>query len=441
VKILGIPIKLEPSFFIVAFILGAGRARDVSLVIEWLVVVLISVLLHELGHALVARAFQLNPSIALYGMGGLTSWQQEVEVSPFKRLLITLAGPFAGFAFGLIIFIVGPINPQSPLFVSAYYDLLWVNVGWGIFNLLPMLPLDGGNVMVSVESWIARRESRIVSHAISLIISIGILCLALYYGLLWIGILGAWFAYSNGSVLIGGTKSLLDRKHEEDLRLANEALEKNEFDRALELGRRVQSAARTTPMQSSAASIVIFALIFLSRFREADEEITKFYGLFGEAPYLSGIFHFRQDQFADAIPHLRKAFAQTPDKNIGLMLAKSLSSEKKFAEVLELINNPVLKEVNFELAVNLQNEAFNANDFQVAGEAGARAYEIRRDGSTAYNNACAYARAGEITKGLYWLELAVDAGFNDREMLTNDPDIEPLRSASGFASILAKVAR
>src|SRR5262249_23113383 len=86
--------------------------------------------------------------------GGLTSWTENKEVSPKKHIAISLAGPFAGFLFGGAVYLSEVALPD--LFADhfgrvTYRDLLWVNFGWGIFNLLPVLPLDGGNVAYRIE--------------------------------------------------------------------------------------------------------------------------------------------------------------------------------------------------------------------------------------------------------------------------------------------------
>ena len=108
-KVFRIPVKVEVSFFAIAVFLALSRSRDITLIVEWVVVVFVSVLLHEFGHALAARAFGLKPEIRLYQMGGLTSWRSEKEVAPLKHLAISLAGPFTGFALGTCVFLLGPL--------------------------------------------------------------------------------------------------------------------------------------------------------------------------------------------------------------------------------------------------------------------------------------------------------------------------------------------
>ena len=60
--------------------------------------------------------------------------------------------PKAGFVFAALLFgaIFAGLNPQQPIAVYALEKLLQINIVWGIFNLMPMLPLDGGNIMRSL---------------------------------------------------------------------------------------------------------------------------------------------------------------------------------------------------------------------------------------------------------------------------------------------------
>src|SRR5215813_15038454 len=110
-KIFGIPVKIDPSFLIICAMLAYSRLSVPALLVEWLIVIFVSILVHELGHALVVRSFGLSPQITLYSMGGLTSWIDEKGLSHAKRIAISLAGPFAGFIFGGIVFMLQPRLP------------------------------------------------------------------------------------------------------------------------------------------------------------------------------------------------------------------------------------------------------------------------------------------------------------------------------------------
>src|SRR5215510_3151812 len=128
-KIFGIPVKIDPSFLFVCALLAAGRLSQPVFLIEWLAVIFVSILIHELGHALVVRSFGLSPQIMLYSMGGLTSWREEKSISHAKHIAISLAGPFAGFIFGGVVYLTG--EAMSDLFADrlgkqTYIDLLFV---------------------------------------------------------------------------------------------------------------------------------------------------------------------------------------------------------------------------------------------------------------------------------------------------------------------------
>jgi len=441
VKLFGIPIKIEPSFFLIVAFLALGRAAQPALLVEWILVVIISVLLHEFGHALAARAFGLAPEIRLYQMGGQTSWQSETELSPLKHLVISLAGPFVGFLFGGSIFLLAPIlfrGNTSELAAVIYFDLLWVNIGWGVFNLLPMLPLDGGQVLASLEAWILRRRDAIVSHAASLLVALAITWWAFSRRWVWIGFLGIWFAYINGSFLYQKFQAHRDRSVQKDFDEISDVLAKEEYDRALELIKAIQARAKSPEAKREAAYLLVVTYLKQENFERAEEELHRYNALFGESSYLQGILYFLKGDPGAALPHLQSLFEQAPDKQTGLMIYKCLVARQSFAGALDFIRHPVLADTKWELLVDLQTEAFNRGEFGISAEAGKLADAEKPEPKVAYNVACASAKKGDTTEALAWLLRALELGFNDREALLADPDIEVLRSLPEFEALVAQ---
>jgi Zn-dependent protease len=103
-------------------------------------VILVSLLIHELAHAGTIGILGFGPSrVLLAGMGGVTI--NERKARPWQELLISLAGPLASFAIVGVAFAVGR---RDILFLKM---LLQVNLVWGIFNILPVPPLDGGHAV------------------------------------------------------------------------------------------------------------------------------------------------------------------------------------------------------------------------------------------------------------------------------------------------------
>lgn len=178
-RIFGFPVRVRTSFLILSFILGIfGNPRPITIAI-WMVVVFVSILAHELGHAFMGKAFGLAPAIELGGMGGLTYWVKGRNVSAGKSLLISLAGPAVGITIGLAANFL-PATP-NPLLHDLITQLVWVNLGWGVLNLLPILPLDGGNAVRSLVQMTGLFDAELVVRIVSLVMLalLGLLLLAI----------------------------------------------------------------------------------------------------------------------------------------------------------------------------------------------------------------------------------------------------------------------
>jgi len=197
-----IPVRIEFPFFLVAVLLGLNTHKDVLLLLAWVVVVLVSILVHELGHALVGRAFGEQVSIVLHGMGGLT-FRTGRYASANEDIVVSLAGSLTQIVFlGLpAMFLVRSEVISSFTWYVFFSDLAWVSLGWGIINLLPILPLDGGNITITV----LRRMNGIDADRIARLLSVGAalgLAIWAYHSLGFLAALWAlFFAVWNAAAL------------------------------------------------------------------------------------------------------------------------------------------------------------------------------------------------------------------------------------------------
>ena len=170
----GVPIRVHPLFWVMALIFGASAGSFIGIV-TWVAVVFVSIVAHEMGHALTMRYYGISPEVVLYLGGGLAFPSSEQYNNRWsrgwyslrQRILISLAGPCAGFLLAalviLVVVLLGGTIVYAPLFgvipsVMAYLphesdfiynviaSLLWVNIFWGAINLTPVQPLDGGNI-------------------------------------------------------------------------------------------------------------------------------------------------------------------------------------------------------------------------------------------------------------------------------------------------------
>ncbi len=176
-RVFGIPVRVHPGFWVIAAILcWRSTAGDPGLVVTGIACIFLSVLVHELGHALAFRAFGCRSSIVLYFLGGYT---QGGRLSTWKTVAVCAAGPAAGFALAGIVWAVCPDEPGHalPLLYAAWF-LVIINVVWGVLNLVPCVPLDGGNIVAAlvIRYWPHRAATTILK------ISIGSAGLAVLWG-------------------------------------------------------------------------------------------------------------------------------------------------------------------------------------------------------------------------------------------------------------------
>jgi membrane-associated protease RseP (regulator of RpoE activity) len=199
-SLFGFPVQVHWTFFLVALFL-AGNLSSPTLVLIGGGIIFVSVLVHEFGHAGMARAFGMQPRILLHTFGGMTFWGAPQSMKPQQRLAITLAGPFAGFLVAGLLLALGEPEPDQRVLRVARATALWVNIGWGVLNLLPVLPLDGGHALSEILTLSTGRPQRALVHRISFFTALVLALMAITNGMLFAGIMAGLLAWSNFAAL------------------------------------------------------------------------------------------------------------------------------------------------------------------------------------------------------------------------------------------------
>ncbi len=154
-RLFDIPVKINWSFWLIALLIAPFpvdtwfRAATVPYLAVWALVVLVSVVAHELGHALAARRYEARVSITLYAFGGYTVWETDSDLGPWTRMRIAAAGSFVGFVLGGLVWLatsLGYLEPSASLVAFGFSAFWRVNMLWGVLNWLPIRPLDGGHI-------------------------------------------------------------------------------------------------------------------------------------------------------------------------------------------------------------------------------------------------------------------------------------------------------
>ncbi|MFO0918397.1 MAG: site-2 protease family protein [Planctomycetaceae bacterium] len=169
-----IPVRVHPGFWLVG-IIGGWNPEDFRITFIWVVCLFASILIHELGHALTAEAFDWPSEILLYHFGGLAFSQRYHNNTPWRSIAVSLAGPGAGFAFyaliqAVVLFAGRTAWMRDPYVREAILQLSYINLWWGLVNLAPVLPLDGGRVCESFLEWLRVRNAEQRVLQISLIV-------------------------------------------------------------------------------------------------------------------------------------------------------------------------------------------------------------------------------------------------------------------------------
>ncbi|MES2660971.1 MAG: M50 family metallopeptidase [Verrucomicrobiota bacterium] len=150
-SIFGIPVEVQPFFWITLVIIGgaigADSAAEIFRIVLFVLAGFISVLVHELGHALTARSFGAQSRITLQAFGGYAAYSG-VRMTRWQSFLVTAAGPGIQVALGLLVLVLFPYAAGSSLDVRYFLRILmFISFFWAILNLLPVLPLDGGQML------------------------------------------------------------------------------------------------------------------------------------------------------------------------------------------------------------------------------------------------------------------------------------------------------
>lgn len=146
-NLFGFPTHIDASFLVIVALIGFDGST--SHLAVWVAVAAVSVLGHELGHALAARLMGATASISLAGLGGLTRSLRAKPLSRGESAVLSVAGPAAGILLGLPVF-AAMHTLDWPSWTMGGYALraaVFTTLGWSAFNLLPLLPLDGGHLL------------------------------------------------------------------------------------------------------------------------------------------------------------------------------------------------------------------------------------------------------------------------------------------------------
>lgn len=465
-RIAGIPVRIEPVFWVVtAFI--AFNLGDARLIIVWVAVVAVSVLVHELGHALVLKAFGQRSSIVLHGFGGVTLSQR--RLTKVRSIIVSLAGPFtalallgipamvlrdsdAGFELQLDYFTGGRGFGLWPVILFVAY----VNVWWSLANLLPIRPLDGGNVVTEL---IGIDRARILSVGVG-----GAAAVWAYFyadpGFRYAAFFAGFLAFINfseyrRSKMGAPAPSAFDI----DGPVPGSSRPTGGADTNRSPGTDRQPGTRRTPgwpsgppqkrrgsgpgapaeasvhelgggLDPAAAESFAWNLVRRGDGSGARRVLARATGPVG--PFVGPTATMAS---GGGIDDLAAAYLANPSGPSNLVPATTAADT---GVVLALAQRLVAEGTSgVDAAGSIQTHLHYGERFDHAAAVGEIVHAAAGPGraQTAFDVACSWSRAGDVERGLAWVRRAVDDGFAAPRLLDGEPDLAPVRDHPDWAQV------
>jgi Zn-dependent protease len=427
-RLAGIPVSVHPGFFLTAVILGAQALQYPALLAAWVAIVFASVLLHELGHAFAFRALGHASTISLYFFGGHTTARTAARLRPGQDVLVSLAGPFAGFVLGGAVYLLAltPLWPRGLFAASVTEVLVWVNLGWGVLNLLPILPMDGGRVLAALLRMRDPDTAERLAHGLSAAFALLGLAVALRLNETWIALLCAMFAFGSfqgfRQAPRGGPEAGLRKELDRGFAL----LQAGDTAGALGVAESVAARARETDVRRDVARLEAWSLLSGGQASAALGRIDATPGLGASDPLLRGQALRAAGRAAEAVTALEGAFDAAPGPASGRALVAALEESGELTAAARLGESPRASFLDPQSLGRLTELLLAGGLPAQALLAAERRFDRGERAEAAWSAARASQQLGDEAGAGRWLRRAEEAGLAGPGHLERAPELRPL---------------
>ncbi|MGE6758407.1 site-2 protease family protein [Corallococcus interemptor] len=409
-------------------------------VLAWMFIIFVSVLVHEMGHAVAFRFFGYQPSVDLVFMGGVTRPNTDAPLPWHKDVVSSFAGPLAGLTLGVLCWaVLMQVRGRSEIADFFLGNFFFANMVWAVLNLLPVPPLDGGHISTALATRMFGRRGFIVSHVLALGLCVGLVLLSIKTGALFMGILFAMFGYQSFRVLADVMRARSEAQEEQGplaqgLREAQQALREDRLDDAWRLGNRVlETEGLSAGLTSRTHYLLGWVALKQGHGRPALDHFSQVQGQPVEMHAVAAAFSLVGDD-ARAVGYWKQAWGESQDRTVMHEYAGALI---RLGQVNEALRLPGVDPASaFRCA---ERALFIRGAYSEAAAVGEAALKHAPDPGIAYDAACAFARAGNVTDSVRLLQRAEELGFQDAAYAASDEDLAHLHGHPAFEAWLARL--
>ncbi|MFP5254385.1 MAG: TPR end-of-group domain-containing protein [Acidimicrobiia bacterium] len=450
-RIAGIPVHVQPVFFVIAGLFGL-RYIDygVDVVVIWVVTSFVSILVHELGHGISLKVFGEPSSIVLHGFGGVTISQRRQRLSRARSVIVSLAGSLTALLLLWLPMrqVVGSDAAQRELvdylFTDKAFTWYWIpyflafqNLWWSIANLLPIRPLDGGNV--TAEIWGLPTARRI---------SIGTALAAALWAFAYDQTYAAFFA------LFLAFNNWQEIRAEREGAYGADAFHVDAPDAGTAPSRRSRPSrgrSHLQPVPPVEAPLQSAPGLDVARVEQqawsalragegpAAQRLVERIGPLAN-PYLRAAAALAAGR-PEAFDLFEEAYVGHPSGPPNLVASEVLARTGAATALAQrLLARP--DGAGREGAGILQTHLHYGDRFAEAASVGEAVFAAGppSPAQTAFEVACSWARAGDVDRAVTWLEQAANAGFRAAGLVDGEPDLAAVRADPRWGALRPRLA-
>lgn len=436
----GIPVEIKYSFLLLILITYGWAGGEVLGALELLLWVFAAVMLHELGHAWAYRRYGLTPAIELYALGGVTyAHAPERALTPRQELVIAAAGPAMSLLLGGVLLAVRALLGRIPSVFLAPDDAaiypLFFSLGWGLLNLLPMLPLDGGQIMKNLLAFNRRWDAERIAVIISLALGGALLIWLLARGSFLNAAIAGFLIYNN----ITRLQFIRDGHLRPEVEELEQLLAQGRRSEALARSQQILASARSGTYQSWAFQVSTALMLETRQYSEAAELAARYPKLARQHPEVQAAVLRGQGDLHGAVKLAREAYAVSQEPAAGALLADLLAELGQDEALRELLRSAARSDAYPIMASRALLALMRKQEFAQAASLGQELMQGQRPQSAAllgFTVALAEVRLGRFSQALSLLRDALANGLKPPAPLEEMPELAPLHGYPGWEELV-----